>query len=522
MKKQIIKVHLLKKGIEFEDALKNDFNVVKRDEYSFVYDRESEPRNANKMIETFLKTDDPNEEQEQQDTLYSSREKMLISRKFDFNGENRIFILSIGDTRSILDVYKTELNFGIKLGINYSIENEESVNLKEITSKNKTTGDNFKQGKNSFQSVNLFAFRNITEIMTEAKMKQVIDGVSQTWTLSRAISFPLNEDLQRSEILGKIEEMITTYYPKDHYKTNYSFLDEVSVVEPEISEKLFNLVNDQIGDGTFSGGFSWPGFESEFHEHYKIGKSEIELFSLERDTIIDIIKPLNKTIDKINVVSYGANGSELDSKTLDKLIFGEVKIGNDNYSVHDGNWYLISEQFSKKIEKAYSEINIANIDFPVWGKIAEKTYEKEGDYNERVCKKENWTLLDKKNIHFSKSDKLEVADIAIASDRSLVAVKKGDVSSGISHLSQQVKNSVLAIENNLDFVNKQVNTLLKAKNEKEIDLKEYRRFILAIATEKEVNGRPDVPFFGKIALYDLMKNFKSDDFEFKLSWIKIQ
>lgn len=509
MKKENIKIHMLKSGCTIEESIREEFSgheIHITEQFKYIHEVAEFDKQRSKLILSIT---------DEQRQLRSSKDKLLIFREIIIKEEPRIYLISIGDTREIFDIYKTEINFGLKIGINDVLDNGSNIELKELQSKNKTNGDNYRHGKNSFKSLHNFTFRRVTDILKEMKIKRKFDNSSQIWTLNRGITFPVDSDSDINELVASLDKFILANYTSEKYKSEYDFLNDLSITDPDTTKILFDIIENDVTNSSFNGGFAWPSFENDDHSFFTIDNDQTQLFTLENEGVQKILFPLKKNLFNVNVYSWADISKDpIDCKPLSKIIFCEIQHNGKTYTLNEGVWYEISEQFANKIHKEYLNLKKSDIIFSDWVNDID-----EGTYNDAIVKQNKWTLLDKKNINFDNRSKLELADIAIIPNNSLVAVKRGDVSSGISHLVAQVKNSMYAILHDTKKVNELINN--KLGNEYGIDLEKINKFVLAIGTRDSENNLPKMPFFAKLSIYDLLNFNNSVRFQLEIAWIKI-
>lgn len=498
---------MIESGYSPQDTIKNNELILKfGDGYEFIHSCKEYTKKSNELTKRITS----------ENLSYKAIEdKVVIFRKIQFEEVEKIYSISIGDTRSIFDIYKTEMNFGLKIGINDAINLGDKINWKEIQSKNKTNGDNVKHGKNKFSSLSTFSFKKITDILTEAKMQRTKDDKKEIWVLNRAITIPIDDGIEIQDLLTITDELIIKNYFKESYKDNYSFLDDLSIVDNSLSTLLFNEVKKQLINETFNGGFAWPTFESEYHSFYRLHNSDVNLYTLDNDDVINVLKTIKRDYLNINIHSHSVEENVvIDSKPFKNIIFAELKYENKTYHLNEGIWYQVDSDFISKIDKIYYDLPKSNIDFPDW-----KITEDEGDYNENVSRYKKWIKLDKNNLVFENRNKLELADLAIKDAKTLIAVKNGKVSSGISHLVEQVRNSIWAIFSESERVTEKINAIL-GDGLKINNITDFDTFVLAIGTVQSYNKLPVVPFFAKISIYQLLSEYFGKPIKIEIAWIK--
>ncbi|MEA0735879.1 TIGR04141 family sporadically distributed protein [Xanthomonas campestris pv. campestris] len=198
-------------------------------------------------------------------------------------------------------------------------------------------------------------------------------------------------------------------------------------------------------------------------------------------------------------------------------VYWETRLGNDNYILHQGNWYKINPDFAKATDDAYKKIpeKVPSSAFP------EYDHADEGDYNLAVSSQTRlaYTLLDKKLIRFGGGpSSIEVCDLlrhaTSASRGELIHVKRGRESASLSHLFNQGLVSCTLLASAPEFV-KEVNEQLRSRKRRQVPIKfpcsDYD-LVYAIIDGPSTSPPSDIPFFSKISLLSSIRTLTAYGF----------
>ena len=498
MRKIQLKFALIKEDYSFEEIFKEktEEEIKQKNNFKYFYDKRIYLI-KNNFIKNII-------DEIEQDIL-GARPYMIICYNIELNGKKRNLLIVCGDVRSIIDIWKLEDNFGLKIGINYQIESKQELKFRNISFKNIISGDHHRESKSISSNINNFSFNWLNNFLKELNIKTTIKEEVMTIKLNNYFQRPYNENSQVENIFEEIKDFIKKYQNLEHYKESFAFIDNLSLVkdkkfEEKIKKYILKIIEENSSNINFV--LHWPEFEENNHSYYQVEKDNNQLFDLEIQEVIEIAKKQRKKIENITLYSLNDNNIKISSHQLIKCIIGEFDYEGKHYVLNEGKIIEIKQKFYDDTEREYLKFPRAKIEFPPWNsKIKEK------DYNELVTeKKVDWISLDRKLLHFKNNQKLEIADILIINNKnkSLVAIKKWRNSASVSHLVQQIKNSIKLIFQNKETVEKYLEK--KSGIIGNINLDEYKTFILAIATKKFDNNDPflpKLPLFSKLSIIDL-------------------
>ena len=182
-----------------------------------------------------------------------------------------------------------------------------------------------------------------------------------------------------------------------------------------------------------------------------------------------------------------------------QCIYCELELNGDSYSLTNGKWYKIDNDFLANLDKNIQDIPISTISLPDYMEKSEE------QYNKKVADSDTnrFVLMDKKNISYGGgSSRIELCDI-YSNDKKLIHVKRYGGSSVLSHLFSQglVSTQLILSDGNFrSLVNKKLpkSHKLPAKNEKP-KANEFE-VVYVIASNDKKTTALDLPLFSKINL----------------------
>jgi uncharacterized protein (TIGR04141 family) len=164
-------------------------------------------------------------------------------------------------------------------------------------------------------------------------------------------------------------------------------------------------------------------------------------------------------LHRIKIVTHSADGAHrIREWSIYRGLVGSLEHNSKRYALNEGKWYAIEDQLRNSANSAFSVaskgLDVTFLPWPV--KVAGKkgktpTYEREEDFNKRVCATtpSRYVLGDQQffKIPAVPGKGFEICDIFDLQQKRLIHVKKsGRRSSVISHFINQEMNSAKLFE----------------------------------------------------------------------------
>jgi uncharacterized protein (TIGR04141 family) len=195
---------------------------------------------------------------------------------------------------------------------------------------------------------------------------------------------------------------------------------------------------------------------------------------------------------RLRLVPVDDSGGALDQAgVLRRYLVAEVEEGDDLFALTDGEWYRVNRDFLGDVARDLAGVDVTTeLALPDWPRE-----QHEAAYNEAVAEARGWRLLDKRNIHFPRHQKVEPCDLATA-DKDLIFVKLGSSSKSVSHLCKQAEVTAELLINDDHFRR----SVCEEARFDEDDVRARRvRLVIAVASDKPGDLAEDLFLFSRIS-----------------------
>lgn len=131
------------------------------------------------------------------------------------------------------------------------------------------------------------------------------------------------------------------------------------------------------------------------------------------------------------------DGAEVHDCSAFQCFGYEYSDGNETYILSSGVWYEVVTDFVQSIEARLKQIPLPTISLPLWNGT-----DREGVYNAACCVSNGLLNFDAKNLNFGGGQsKFEFCDVFDPVSKTLFFAKIVSRSSGMSHLTEQVRRT---------------------------------------------------------------------------------
>lgn len=452
-------------------------------------------------------------------TLKTSSAKGALLSKIHVDGKEKVFVLSFGMGRHMINKDAIEERFGLITALNTiaprCIRTIEKNNIAALSKLSKE-----QMSKDS--EVSEFGIDIEQDLVRAVTGKTKISGFGGI--VSGADSFSLSTKVDISNILEFLAKCYHQYQKKD-YQEEFGWIDQIEEIKkPALVEKLDGILLQRLNDRHLSNiwmavpelldwsdikGFKYLLRQNDFSD-------DISLRSFLEDRNTEVWSDISQLKHKF-VKSYSAStDNELNQWSIYKCIYGEIVEGNDLYVINNGKWYLINNDFVTKINDYYDAASISDIELP------EYNHKSEGEYNIEVSKNDDLFLcLDANNISYGGGhSKIEFCDL-LTSDHKIIHIKKYAGSSVLSHLFFQGIVSGELFVADPEFrknLNKELSKQWKLnKPEKKPEANKYE-IIYGIISHVH-SDRPHLPFFSKVSFKNAKRRLEAFGYSVKLKTI---
>jgi uncharacterized protein (TIGR04141 family) len=349
----------------------------------------------------------------------------------------RYFAISFGNAWQWLDESKIERRFGLIAALNcISDEKIKVVDAQQIDSLARSTRSQVSHSS----EISSFGLDITRDLMKAVSGRPISRDVGTNVMGSDALRISCK--IEFSQLGSKCSQLLSLSR-KETYKEKYSWIDNIEPVKSNAEKEPLNAllvkkINSSDTDGLY---LSPPRIRDlQADDGYKFhfdDDSEEPRYDLEIDDLIEgIADKLPIDVDflkkrKIEVYAGGAD-TAVDSFNIYSALVFETPINDKLYCLIDGNWYKVSEEHVREIDRQLKLVKKSSIALP-----NASANENEGAYNIRASGVLGALCLDKKLIVYGGArSKIEVCDI-LTKQRDFIHVKRSGGSNVLSHLFNQ-------------------------------------------------------------------------------------
>ncbi|MGA6164206.1 DUF6119 family protein [Amycolatopsis magusensis] len=440
----------------------------------------------------------------------------------------RVFALTFGYGYHAVDGKVIEPGFGLKVTVNV-------ISADAVVSAD-TKG--FNRGARSQKTI-LPAASQMADLGIETADEWVrqlsgkVDGEEFAATASGADSLRLSiKDFSLVNLSQKLGEILE-FYKADRYKKNFGFIDNFMRIDKKdpVVSSLDAQVDAMLKARDSALAFAAPDpFEQKDVHNYRLTcrrKLVIdELTNLDVFRCLDQFSVAGEAGKKVYVEALDEQGNPVDRRlSLYEYIQAEIELDGSRYALTSGAWFRIDRDYLKRINDYVSSITdlSGRLKMHDWDKKAldadESDKTAEGSYNRMVAKDLGYELLDKKDLYFSRYEKIEICDL-LTRDKELICVKSASKSSTLSHLFAQGQVSALLMHEK-KYQEKLLWHLSKLSKSPRYGQPEDWTFVYAIAIDKHEPLAKSLFFFSKVKLYASANDIESRGFKVALRKIEM-
>jgi len=431
-----------------------------------------------------------------------------------FEAEERLFALTFGRGRDLLEPESFEPDFGLKVVLNTVAPNQlKSIDAKTIDESTLHTRSDL-SNSSTLSAFGLDVTKDLLRAVTGTPKDK---RLAHRLTGSDALGIHTRSSLP--EIPGLAKRLLVAYEAED-YKENFDFID---YLRPEkrpgkISELQDLLVEAlqtrEITDVHLAAPetLDWLDVEGFVFSTYKKGDLEsdprVSTYLDTREEVELDIKLLKR--DRLLPIS-SSSGEAMAGWPIYRCIVYQVELDDHLYVLSAGDWYRVDLSYRKKVE---AEVNA----LPRLEGLPEADAEISEDvYNEKAANAIGGLCLDRKFVFDGGPDKMEVCDILTAAG-GLIHVKQRGSSSTLSHLFTQGVNSAERLMLDEEF-RRQACAIAQREGpqfpqvlpEAQPDAKDHE-ISFAVITRSTRNTPLTLPFFSLVSLRTAARQLRAFGF----------
>lgn len=460
----------------------------------------------------------------------SSASGLLLVR-----ASGRLFALTFGYGRSLLDLSKIEYQFGLRVTLN-------RVDPRQLRSLDTKTFEDIvvSTSKQLSQSGELPAFD--VEISTD--ILRAVTGEPRDRSFAKRLSgsdaLVMNVTAESAD-LGKLCEELLIAFAEDNYKTDFAWIDQLGLVRD--AERIDTL-NEALIQSLRAGDVSTTHLAMpepigwEDIDEFKIGGTRGHVYDeLDLSRYLEELGPARDTLTyqqlKTRHVSVRFARSESFDKrwNLYQCLVSEHRLDGTLYVLIEGRWFQVSETLVEQVDTYVSALPTARAAL-----IPAKAGESEGDYNERLALSSPRLLNLDARIRRPQgaSSGIELCDVLTA-DGEFIHVKRKARSATLSHLFAQGTVSARTFFSDALYRDKirdviatavaddaRVNWLdLVPPGDQPVDRSRYR-VTYAVVTNSTRAGNDWLPFFSKLNLMQQGRQIEMLGFKVAISRVPVE
>lgn len=426
----------------------------------------------------------------------------------------RIFALTFGYGRSLLDLSKIEYQFGLRVALN-CIDPRQIRSLDTKTFEDLVVSTNTQASKSAeLPTFGVDISRDILRAVTgEPRDQRFSKRITGADSLVMGVKTPSLE-------LPAICEELLTAFTADDYKTDFGWIDQLSLVRDDATvEALNDLLIEQLRAGaTGSTHLAMPeAINWQDVDGFKITGTRDHVYEeLDLDDYLSRLGDTRTTITLENLktrfvsVRFGRSGNFDKRWNLYQCIVTEQRFDSRLHVLIEGRWFAVSSTLVEEVDAFVAGLPNTDVALP-----SARSGEIEADYNTRLAETSPQHLL-KLDAHIKRpggaSSGIEFCDV-LSDQGELIHVKRKSRSATLSHLFAQGSVSASTFVNDGAF-RTQVRQLIEdeaaaesreawlqlvPKADETVDRSRYRITYAVIANSTR-KGLDWLPFFSKLNL----------------------
>lgn len=517
-------IHMLKKLSKIEDAVESEYKskiqkvaIKDCDEAILIF---KDPRDSKPDWFDYLKPIKPNFPE----TLSSPSALLIIKTN------ESIFGVTMGFGRFILNLNKVVSDFGLKVCLN-------SIPSNKIKTLDKTNLEQL--GFYTRQQAAIPMDFNTFNIEIERDLLKSVEGHLENGIapyLKGSSSLTISTDKDISDLASLCLDLKKAYH-KNTYQKEFGWIDNIKLLKDDLQITKLNLLLEQnlleeqyekiflgspeIVDDEKVGHYQFVGLRDT--SKYPIFPS-IEQYMAQRTvaqtkktSLIEATKS-----DRLEAMDRDKkNPNNVYRWTIYRCLHAEIEDDDKTYKLLDGDWYEISEDYIKDIDKTINQIPVSELAFPNMGLT-----ESEAAYNITTANSLSAACLDRDLIRPPSRTPFEFCDIFTNANQ-LIHIKKYTGASAMSHLLYQAY-----VSGQLYSQNANIRTEVEKKqsiqqmgighlaNPKDFSTNNYE-IIIAVATLKNKPIKKFLSFFSKVSLAHKYKVLRGLGYRVSIAKIQI-
>lgn len=419
------------------------------------------------------------------------------------------FALTFGTGRFLIDDYKFEERFGLKVTLNCIDENTvRSIEKHSLDALLRHTHEQASRDANTRE----FGFdveQDLLRAVTGKPTDQTSFGQRMSGAESLHVTLPLR--------LPELPELLDSLHEKfidTGYQTKFPWIDQIAEVRnPNLEEELDELLVQGLATGDLGRVWmavpqiiSWTevrGF------HFPTRRRTPEYQDVHLDHFLNApgyTRQENaEAIKQRRIIGVDYDGRPKYQWNAFKCLYAELEYQDHSYLLSGGKWYEVASDFVQETNQAFDRISDCEIAFPLFHDRSESVY------LSRICatRTTRFALMDQKNIPIGRGQSpVEFCDL-FTSEGDIIHVKRYGQSSVLSHLFAQGLVSGELFRGDRKFREEVNQRLPRTHALKCVDkgpAPDHFRVVYAVISDR--NGPLRIPFFSRLNLKNAAKRLE--------------
>lgn len=425
-----------------------------------------------------------------------------VSAALLVRSEGRIFAITFGQGRSLLQADSWVERFGLRVALN-------SIGKEKIRTIDKSTFDaiyrHSKEQASKETDAGDFGFD------IEQDLLRAVTGVPKNRAIGTKIYGMDFLNVSTDTLIEKIDgylQQIYALFTDNTYKSDFPWVDHIGEIKDktmvdELDAMLVSQIKSAKIDKIWMAVPEIIGWDKVGGFAYKMSKGSPEYPDIHLQDFIKSLSVSEKealskdTFTRKHVRCVNTEGYQMHEWQAYKCLYCELEKETTTYLLSGGKWYAVESSFVASVNRSYSDIPNYEVKLPKYND------ESETNYNERVSREmaDQFTLMDRKNISIEGTHSpIEFCDL-FSRNRDIIHVKRYGTSSVLSHLFAQGKTSGELFLMEKEFREKVAERLPDGfKIEKPQDRPKGDDYQVVYAIISNAPGELNIPFFSKLNL----------------------
>lgn len=418
-----------------------------------------------------------------------------------FEARGRLFAVTFGQGRHLLEPEAFEKDFGLKVVLNSVAPDQlKSVDAKTIDETPVHTRRDLSKDS-SFSAFGLDPSRDLLRAVTGRPRDA---DLAHRLTGSDALAIHTREELTR---LPELAARLLEAYGAEDYKEHFGFIDFLRPVRERARiEGLQELLVEALRSRDWTDihlaapeTINWQEFDG-FHFSTQDAEDAANdpsirtyLATHDEEISLDLLKH-----DRL-VALRASDGGVLENWPVYRCIVFQTELDRYLFVLSDGDWFRVDLDYRRRLEAEVAAL-------PTFRGLPDATAGTDEDtYNREAARAIGALCLDKKLIYDGGPDKMEICDL-LTRDGALIHVKHRGSSATLSHLFSQGVNSAERLLTDRDFRAKAAAVIAAEGNgyasiwPRDRPAPQDHEIVFAVITRSRRRTPLTLPFFSVVSL----------------------